>query len=165
MNNWKYEYIETEKNPFGEFYITHSYSFENNDGKLIVYTDKDLYFFIVKFQPKISEFKSKRNFYSGVDDTIRVKFGNKNPRKFVVSCLYDAKDFKFLNMVQISESIYFIKNMLLCDELIIEYNDNPGDTSPSYISFKQTGFLDGDNPVIDVYNKILKKEKKKWYQF
>ncbi len=146
MNKWKYEKHESLKNGFGEYYVTHNYTLENEEGKITFYTDKESRFFELKFQPFLSEFKSKRNFKYGIDDKIRVKFGEDKPAKYVVSCFYNNEG-DFLNEVWISGSFDFVKNMLSNDKFIIEYNDN------QYITFEPNGFLDDNNPVLDVYRK------------
>jgi hypothetical protein len=147
MNNWKYEKYESPKNGFGEYFTTHNYILENEEGKITFWTNEENYFFILKFQPFLNEFKSERNSKYGIDDTIRVKFGENKPIKYVVSTLFrkEGDEIKFNNEVQISESFDFVKNMLSNDKFIIEYNNN------QYITFESHGFLDNDNPVLDVY--------------
>ena len=49
--------------------------------------------------------------------------------------------------MQVSESFDFVKNMLSNDKFVIEYNSN------DYITFEPDGFLDNDNPVLNVYRK------------
>ena len=164
MNKWKYEKYESPKNGFGEYYVEHNYTLENKEGKITFSTNKENKSFMLKFQPFLSEFKSRREFG---DDKIRVKFGEDEPVRYVVCCFYN-KEFVFLNEVQIVGSFDFVKNMLLNDKFIIEYNDN------NYITFEPSGFLDNDNPVLDVYRKKEKlikwrekeeEQKKKWYLF
>jgi hypothetical protein len=149
MNKWKYEKYESPKNGFGEYFITHNYTLENEKGKITFSTDKENYFFLLKFKPFLNEFKSKRDFKYQIDDKIRVKFGENKPINYVVSCLYNREngELVFKNEVQVSESFDFVKNMLSNDKFVIEYNSN------DYITFEPDGFLDNDNPVLNVYRK------------